>query len=75
MLTIKSCQDCGIEYRGGPKGRFCPDCRKKHVGDSARRRRLCDIGAAARWGQKQKDAGDPPEWIGPSAELMLKEGT
>ena len=72
-MQIKTCQDCGGEYRGGQLARFCPACRKKHVGASARRRRLCDIGAGARWHPK-KDAGDPPEWIGPSAELKQEEG-
>lgn len=57
MLTVKTCQDCGGEYRGGPLARFCPDCRKKHVGDSARRRRLCDIGAGARWNPKKDTEG------------------
>lgn len=72
MSELKTCQDCGVEYRGGPLARYCQDCRKKHVGDSARRRRLCEIGAGARWHTK-KDTGGPPEWIGPSAELKQEE--
>ena len=73
MLTARTCLDCGKTFQGGPLGRFCQACRKRHVGASAKKRGLCRIGANARWGQKQ-DAGDPPEWIGPSAELMPKEG-
>lgn len=55
MKVIGICRDCGIAFPCGPRARFCPACRKKHVGESARRRRLCDIGAGARWGQKQKE--------------------
>ena len=72
MSELKTCQDCGSEFRGGPQGRVCPACRKKHVGNSARRRRLCDIGAGARWHPK-KDTGGPPEQIGLSAELKQEE--
>lgn len=71
MLTRKICQDCGGAYMGGPLGRYCMTCRKKISSESASRRRLWDIGAKARWGGKE----DKPEWVGPSAELMQKEGT
>ena len=50
----KRCQDCGAVFCGGPLARFCLDCRKAHVARSSRERRLCDIGARARW-QKTKD--------------------
>lgn len=68
---LKICRDCGGEYKGGPTARFCPDCRKRHVGQSSKSRRLCDIGAQARWHPK----ADKPEWDGPSAELIQKEGS
>lgn len=74
MLTPKRCEECGAEFMSGPRGRICPECRKKHVGESAKRRRLCDIGARARWGLPKKEAGDPPpEWIGAAAELKPEE--
>lgn len=76
MLTSKICQDCGATFQGGQLGRYCMNCRKRRSGESAKRRRLCNIGAAARWGKKQTDAGEPPpEWVGPSAELKQKEGS
>lgn len=46
----KRCQDCGAVFCGGPLARFCLDCRKAHVAKSSKARRLCDIGARARWG-------------------------
>ena len=74
MMTIKRCEECGAEFESGPRGRLCQKCRNKRVGDSAKRRRLCDIGAKARWGLPKKDAGDPtPEWIGAAAELKPEE--
>ena len=44
------CLDCGKKFTGCKKASFCYDCRRRHVGESAKRRRLCDIGAKARWG-------------------------
>ena len=55
MLTVKTCLDCGGEYRGGPKGRYCRACRIRRVSESAKRRRLCEIGASARWGTKKEE--------------------
>lgn len=52
--TWKKCLDCGESFCGGPLARFCLDCRKAHVARSSKARRLCDIGARARW-QKTKD--------------------
>ncbi len=46
----KRCLDCEAVFCGGPLARFCLDCRKAHVARSSRERRLCDIGARARWG-------------------------
>lgn len=52
--TMHVCKDCGQEFVGCKAASFCYDCRRRHVGESAKRRRLCDIGARARWG----DAGE-----------------
>ncbi len=49
--TWKKCLDCGESFCGGPLARFCLDCRKAHVAKSSKARRLCDIGARARWGE------------------------
>ena len=49
-METKRCQDCGVEFSGGKLARFCQACRKRHVSESSKRRRLCDIGARARWG-------------------------
>ena len=57
----KRCQDCGAVFCGGPLARFCLDCRKAHVARSSRERRLCDIGARARWGAKAKEEGRSEE--------------
>ena len=35
MLTKKICQDCGAEFVGGPKGRYCKECRGRHLKDAA----------------------------------------
>lgn len=82
---IKTCKDCGGEFLGGPLARFCPDCRARHVGESARRRGLGKLGAAARWGKtgdgvpeasdkpQKAETGRAPEWVGPSAELLREE--
>ena len=32
-----TCQECGKVFRGGPKARFCPECRIKHQKEAARR--------------------------------------
>jgi len=45
------CLDCGKKFTGCKAASFCYDCRRRHVGESAKRRRLCDIGARARWGE------------------------
>ena len=49
--TWKKCLDCGAAFCGGPLARYCLDCRKAHVARSSKARRLCDIGARARWGE------------------------
>lgn len=43
------CEGCGERFTGCKTARFCYDCRRKRVSESAKRRRLCDIGASARW--------------------------
>lgn len=48
------CADCGKKFLGGKNASFCYDCRRRHSGESAKRRRLCDIGAKARWGKHRK---------------------
>lgn len=59
--TMHVCKDCGQEFVGCKAASFCYDCRRKRVGESAKRRRLCDIGARARWGAKAKEEVRNPE--------------
>ncbi len=59
-----TCKDCGTKFQGTPAARYCKACVKRRISDSAKRRRLCYIGAGARWGKKQTDAGEPPQWAG-----------
>lgn len=47
--TMHICKDCGKQFLGCKTASYCGVCRKKHVSESAKRRRLCDIGAKARW--------------------------
>jgi len=52
------CADCGKKFLGCKTATFCYDCRRRHSGESAKRRRLCDIGARARWGKKKGGAAN-----------------
>ena len=45
------CADRGKKFLGCKTATFCYDCRRRRCGESAKRRRLCDIGAKARWGK------------------------
>lgn len=47
--TMHICLDCEKEFIGCKAARYCYDCRRRRVGESARTRRLCDIGGRARW--------------------------
>lgn len=39
--TKKLCQDCGIEFFGGPDCHYCPDCAKLRKSDTVIRIRVC----------------------------------
>lgn len=41
------CEDCGKVFDGGPYSYFCPDCRRKRLRESAKRRGLNKIGNEA----------------------------
>jgi hypothetical protein len=47
--TMHICPDCGQEFLGCKAARYCYDCRRRRTGESAKKRRLCDIGARAKW--------------------------
>ena len=32
MIEKRICQDCGVEFLGGDRALFCPDCRKREYG-------------------------------------------
>lgn len=42
--AIVICEDCGKVFDGGPYAYFCPDCRRKKLSESAKRRGLNKIG-------------------------------
>ena len=57
MLRLKNCQDCGIEYMGGPTGRYCPECRHYHFAHSDKKNRL--IPEEPGWRHMIRDTGGP----------------
>lgn len=55
-MAIIICEDCGKKFDGGPHAYFCPECRKRRLRESAKRRNLSEIGHAARAKKKAKRA-------------------
>lgn len=49
-MAKEICQDCGKVFEGGFNAFFCVDCRKRRLGESAKRRSLDKIGNDARSG-------------------------
>ena len=54
MQTKEICEDCGKLFVAGPDAYLCPECRKKRLSKYAKRRKLNELGAAARWGKKKE---------------------
>ena len=46
-MTKEICVDCDKVFYGGKKSFFCPDCRKRRLGEAAKKRNLNKIGKAA----------------------------
>lgn len=42
------CEDCGKVFKGGPSAFLCPQCRKRRLSESAKKRKLNELGAEAR---------------------------
>ena len=47
-MTKEICQDCGEVYEAGPHSFLCPQCRKRHISESAKKRNLSKLGRDAR---------------------------
>lgn len=47
-MAKEMCQDCGKVYEAGPYSFLCPECRKRHISESAKRRNLGKLGREAR---------------------------
>ena len=58
MQTKEICEDCGKLFVAGPDAYLCPECRKKRWSEYAKRRKLNELGAAARWGKKKEALKD-----------------
>lgn len=58
MQTKEICEDCGKLFVAGPDAYLCPECRKKRLSEYAKRRKLNELGAAARWGKKKEAMKD-----------------
>ena len=43
-MAKEICQDCENVFEAGPYTFFCPECRKKRMSESAKRRNLNKIG-------------------------------
>lgn len=43
-MAKEICQDCYKVYEGGPYSFLCPQCRKKHLSESAKKRNLGKLG-------------------------------
>jgi hypothetical protein len=52
-LSHKTCVDCGGKFESGPRGRRCPECRKKHQAQEPERRK------AQRAKQRNQAPGQP----------------
>lgn len=62
MIQNRTCQQCNIEFLGGPRAYYCPDCRKERQAEAnARHRQRKKIGSARRIGayDKCKMCGEP----------------
>lgn len=54
-MVIEICEDCGKTFKGGPRAFLCPKCRKKRQSDSAKKRKLNQIGLNAK---RKKQEGE-----------------
>lgn len=52
-----TCQECGAQFKGGQKARFCIECRTRHQKEAARKsakeRNLSALGVEAKKDRKE----------------------
>ena len=57
-MAKEICDDCGSVFDGGRYSFLCPKCKKRRLSESAKRRKLNEIGNKAR---KESDIYDQEE--------------
>ena len=48
MQAKEVCEDCGKVFMAGSYAFLCPECRKRRLSEYAKRRKLNELGIAAR---------------------------
>lgn len=43
-MVTTICEDCEKAFQGGPYSYFCPECRKRRLSETAKRRNLNKLG-------------------------------
>ncbi len=59
---VMICCDCEQTYKGGPNTYFCPECRRRRLSESAKRRNLGKIGREAYSKQQAERKKKTNEW-------------
>lgn len=57
-MTKGWCVECGAVYNETPTSFICPKCRKKKASESAKKRKLSELGHKARRVQNRRTEND-----------------
>ena len=56
-MSLEICYDCEKTFEAGPTAKFCPDCLKKRLSRSAKKRNLNRLGIEARRNKGDRNNG------------------